>query len=60
MDMIIFPPNARNKATAEHLPINFTNGYALESTQKFADEMRVALIELFVYGSLPVNVLLPT
>ncbi len=42
-----------------NLHFNFLNGYALKSTRKTADELRVALIDWFVYVFLPVNVLLP-
>jgi len=47
--------NVRDKATAANLHFNFLNGYILESTQKSADKLRVAFIDLFVYGFLPVE-----
>jgi hypothetical protein len=38
--------NDRDNLPAWRLPINFINGYQLESTPKFADELRVRLIAL--------------
>jgi hypothetical protein len=39
-------PNDRDNLPACQLPINFIDGYQLESTTKFADELRVRLIGL--------------
>jgi len=46
---LTYDSNIGDNLPAVQLPINFINGYPLEFTQKFADELRVGLIDLFAF-----------
>ena len=48
MTIFIFA-NARDNLPAVQLPISFIDGYQFESTPKFADELRVRLIDLLAH-----------